>query len=187
MCAPHPAPGSRHIRGVRRLSAIVTVLVRLLPPTIHPMIVHFPIVLLYITAAIDILAAVLADRDRFLQRAGFWALTLANVFTVIAMAAGVVSEQSVHFLPPVARILEQHQRFAVLTGLCEGAAWLLRVGTAFPRGGGWSLWGRGRGTLPSTALVVAAAVFVTITASLGGRMVYDHGAGVLGVTRIPGR
>jgi len=168
------------------LSGVVPLLVRLLPPTIHPMIAHFPIVLLYITGSIDILAAVLTDRDRFLQRAGFWSLTLANFFTVITMAVGVVSEQSVHFAPQVGRILQQHQHFAILTGLCEGAAWLLRIGTVYPKGQGWSVFGRGRGTLPSTALVVAAAVLVTMTASLGGRMVYDHGAGVLGMTRVSG-
>jgi uncharacterized membrane protein len=162
---------------------LVRSLALLLPPTIHPMLVHFPIVFLYLTAAIDVLAMTLPDRDRFLQRCGFFSLTLACFFTVLTMAMGFVSEQSVHFTPALRAILEAHQHFAVLTGLAEGAAWLLQVFTRFPDGPGWTLFGRGRATWPSTFLVVAAAVSVTVTASLGGRMVYDHGAGVLGVTR----
>lgn len=150
------------------------------------MILHFPIVLLYLTAGIDILGRLLPDRDRFLQRAGFWCLSLAAFFTIVTMLVGVVSEQSVHFTAQMSGILEQHQHYAILTGLAEGVAWLVRVGSPFPTGSGWSLFGRGRGTWMSTALVVAAAICVTITASLGGRMVYDHGAGVLGVTRTPG-
>lgn len=73
----------------------------------------------------------------------------------------------------------------MLTGLTEGAARLLQILTRFRRGG-WSLLGTGRGrtTWLSTALVVGVGVFVTATGDLGGGMVYDCGAGVLGVTRI---
>jgi len=164
---------------------VVSLLARVLPPTIHPMILHFPIVLLYVTAGIDVLGRLLPDRDRFLQRTGFWSLTLACFFTVLTMSVGLISEQSVHWSVQTRAILEQHQHFAVLTGLAEGTAWLLRVGTSFSDRGGWHLFGRGRGTWISTAFVVAAVVCVTLTASLGGKMVYDHGAGVLGVTRGP--
>lgn len=162
---------------------LLTSLFHLLPPTIHPMVLHFPIALLYLTAAVDVLASVLPDRDRFLQRAGFWCLTLAAFFTIVTMLAGMVSASFVRFTPAMLPIFHSHQMFAVLTGSTEGLAWLLRVFTPYRRDSGWSLFGRGRGTRLSTALVVLAAVFITVTASLGGRLVYDHGAGVLGVTR----
>ncbi len=158
-------------------------LYRLLPPTIHPMILHFPIVLLYLTAAIDLGAQVLRDRDRFLQRAGFWVLTLACFFTVVTMTAGFISEQSVHWTAATSAILSRHQHFAILTGLSEGAAWLVRLGTRFRHRERWSVWGRGRGTWVSTLLVLLAAIFVTLTAHLGGSMVYDYGVGVVGVSR----
>jgi uncharacterized membrane protein len=164
---------------------VVAILARLVPPTIHPMVLHFPIVLLYLTACVDLAALVLPDHDRFLQRVGFWTLTLAAAATIAAMAAGVVSEQSVRLTPPYSALLETHQHFAMLTGLCEGGAWLVRLGSPFSAAQGWTVLGRGRGrgTWASTALVVAAAVCVTLTASIGGRLVYDGGAGVLGVTR----
>lgn len=166
------------------LSPLISLLARILPPTIHPMVLHFPIVLLYITAGIDVLARILPDRDRFLQRAGFWTLTLACFFTVVTMAVGLVSEQAVHWTPQLQAILERHQTFAMLTGLAEGAAWLVRLGSRFPRrDSGWQIFGRGRGGWGSTTLVLLAAASITMTAYLGGKMVYDHGAGVLGVTR----
>jgi uncharacterized membrane protein len=166
--------------------ALARQLALLLPPDIHPMVVHFPIVLLYITAGVEITAMVVRDSERFWQRVAFLGLTAACFFTVITMALGFVSEQSVHFPPAAAVILGQHQHFAVLTGLTEGAAWILQLFSRFRRSKGWSVLGTGRGrtTWLSAALVVLAAVFVTLTARLGGKMVYDYGAGVLGVTRI---
>lgn len=159
-------------------------LARLLPPTIHPMILHFPIVLLYLCAPLEILALVLTMPDGFFHRAAFWTLTLACVAIIVTMSAGLVSEQSVHWTPQMSAILSRHQRDAMLTGLSAGAGWLVHLANRFPRGKQWGLWGRGRVSLVSAAFVVAAAVFVTLTAHLGGEMVYHFGAGVAGVTRI---
>lgn len=168
------------------INSIMGGLARLLPPTIHPMILHFPIVLLWVTAVVDISARLTPDRDRFLQRAGFWLLTLANAATVLTMAAGVLSEQAVHFSPAMGALLQRHQHFAMLTGLCEGAAWLIRIFSTFPPGPAWTLLDtrRGRGGWITTLLVLMAAVFVSVTGLIGGQLVYDHGAGVLGVTRM---
>lgn len=170
------------------LYPLVMLLAHHLPPYIHPMIVHFPIVLLYLTAGVDILVFVLPDRDRFLQRAGFYLLTLACIATIITMLFGLVSEQWVHWTPAMVKILSIHQHFAVLTGLAEGSAWLVRLATRFPAAerSGWSLPGRrGRASWASTLLVVAAAVLISVTGYYGGHMVYHYGAGVLGVTRKP--
>ncbi len=155
-----------------------------LPATIHPMILHFPIVLLYLCAGLEVLALVLPPTDGFLHRAAFWTLTLACVAIIVTMSAGLVSEQSVHWTKTTSLILSHHQRFAVFTGLTAGAGWLAHVGNRFPRGKRWGLWGRGRASLVSALFVVASAAFVTLTAHLGGQMVYHYGVGVVGVTRI---
>lgn len=157
-------------------------LARRLPATIHPMILHFPIVLLYIAVPLEVLALVWRQ-DGFLPRAAFWTLTLACVAIIATMTAGFISEQSVHWTATTSAILSRHQHFAVLTGLCAGAAWLAHVFRRFPDGRRWGLWGRGQGGLVSAAFVIAAAVFVTLTAHLGGEMVYRYGVGVVGVTR----
>lgn len=160
--------------------SLVVALARVLPPTSHPMVLHFPIALLCICAPVDVLALVLPDRDRYLQRSGFWILTLANISTVAAIATGQIAEQTAHLTPHFLAVLALHQHFAALTGAAEGGAWLVRVFSRYPRGGGWSLLRtrRGRGGLLSTLLVVAAAVLVAITGHYGGLLVYQGGAGV---------
>jgi len=156
----------------------------LLPATIHPMVLHFPIVLLYLSVGLEVLALALPPGDGFMHRAAFWTVTLACVAIIVTMSAGLVSEQSVHWTAQTSAILSRHQRFAIFTGLTAGAAWLAHVGNRFPRGKRWGLWGRGRASLVSALFVVASATFVTLTAHLGGEMVYHYGAGVVGVTRI---
>jgi uncharacterized membrane protein len=158
----------------------------LLPPTIHPMLVHFPIALLYLTAAVDIAGLVVADRDRFLQRAGFWLLTLTAFFTVLTIIAGLIAQHEVTLTPAALTLLHRHQSLAVLTGAAIGLAWLVRLGTRFRVGRGWSVLGRGRSTRASTFLVVVAAVLITLTASLGGRLVYEEGVAVRSVAVAPG-
>lgn len=165
------------------LRSLVKTAARILPPTIHPMVVHFPIALAYLTLLAEV-AMWLAEGDtrRFLGRAAFWLLTLECLAIIAAMLAGIVSEQSVHFTPVTSAILSEHQHFAILTGLSAGVAWLGRVFSRFPRSerSGWSILGTGRGrpNALTTLFVALSVLFITITGSLGGTMVYQHGVGV---------
>jgi uncharacterized membrane protein len=154
-------------------------------PLLHPMVVHFPIALVYLTLLTDVAALVTrGERRAFLTRAGWWLLTATCVAIVAAMVAGVVAEHSVRLTPQDQALLSRHKAYAVLTGLCAGAAWLVRLSSFFPREerqrGAWSVLGTGRGQLSvlATALVAAAAVAIALTGNLGGRLVYDHGVGV---------
>lgn len=157
-------------------------LVRVLPPTIHPMVVHFPIALLYVTSLAEGLALITrsSQRDRFLDRASFWLLTLSGMAIVAAGAAGVVSEASVHLTPTTSQMLGAHQRDAVLTGFLALLAWLAQVFTFFKDTRAWSIVGSGRGrvTLVSMVLVWAATFMVSVTGHLGGTMVYQHCLGI---------
>lgn len=166
------------------MRTILRFVVKILPPTIHPMVVHFPIVLAYLTLAAELLVWLTpSDTRRFLSRGAFWLLTAECAAIIVAILAGVVSEQSVHFTPTTSTLLTAHQHYAVLTGLCAGIAWLARVFSRMPRGRRASEWsilgtGRGRENLVTTLFVAGAAVFITITGNLGGTMVYGHGVGV---------
>ncbi len=163
---------------------VARALAKRLPATIHPMILHFPIALLYIAVPLEFLA-LRWRKEGFLPRAAFWTVTLSCVAIIVTMTAGFISEQSVHWTATTSVILERHQTLAILTGLCAGAAWLAHMAGRFPKGQRWGLWGRGQGGLISALFVLAAAVFVTLTGRLGGEMVYHYGVGVLGVTRQP--
>ncbi|MDA8337343.1 MAG: hypothetical protein M0Z41_20560 [Peptococcaceae bacterium] len=163
---------------------------RVFPPTIHPMIVHFPIALLYVTLLADT-AAHLSGRpqDRFFERMGFFTLTLSLMAIVAAGGAGMISEQFVHWTSATQAILAAHRRDAVLTGIFALAAWILRWFARYPDQSfvredspGWRsalCATRGRLTIWSTACVVGAVVMVSITGAIGGTMVYGYGAGVV--------
>ncbi len=170
------------IRGVwgSLLSAWIRFGTAVFPRTIHPMVLHFPIVLLYLALLIEILRYVTGAPERsFLQRAGFWVLTLSLFAIVAAAATGVLSESYVRWTPKTLSILSTHQTFAVLTGVFAAASWVVRVRTRVRPDRKWSFWGRGTGraTVGSALLLVGAVAMITITASLGGAMVYDYGVG----------
>ncbi|MCL6562069.1 MAG: DUF2231 domain-containing protein [Firmicutes bacterium] len=157
---------------------------QLFPPTIHPMVVHFPIALLYLTTLFDFLAVVLPHRrSRTFHQVGLWLLSLGLVSLVAAALAGIISESAAHFTPATRALLSVHQRDAFLTGLLASGAWIVQVMTPFAPAASkesWSLAGRGRVSWVVLALVASATAMVSITGSLGGTMVYGHGVGVGG-------
>ncbi len=168
------------------LSAWIAIGTHLFPHTIHPMLVHFPIVLLYLALLVEIIQfATKNRRDRFFDRASFWILTL-SLFALVATAlAGILAEQYVQFTATTTAMLSAHQRDAVLTGVFALAAWVVRFVSKYPvrevkgREQGWSLFrtGRGRSSLLATILLLGAVIMVSITGSLGGSMVYHYGVG----------
>lgn len=167
----------------------------LFPPTIHPMLVHFPIVLLYLSLLAEILGLLLRPADRFFDRASFWLAALGLVAGVVAAAAGVISEQFVRWTPTTVRLLSAHQRDAVLTGFFLILALAARIATKYPRdrraaSNAWTLLGSGRGrsTVVSLVLLAGAVALITTTAAIGGTMVYHYGVGVKGLAfRNPAR
>ena len=147
------------------------------------MLVHFPIVLLYGSLLASLFG--LFWRDRFFDRASFWLLVLGLMAGVAAAAAGVISEQYVPWTPATSALLGQHQADAVLTGFFTILALVARLWARYPGtlNTRWSVarTGRGRPTILSLIFLVGAVVMVTLTASVGGTMVYQYGVGVHGV------
>ncbi len=163
---------------------------RIFPPTIHPMLVHFPIVLLYLALLADLLSRAIHSTDHFFDRASFWLLALGLVAGVCTAAAGVVSEQFVRWTPTTKVMLYAHQRDAVITGGLVMLTLAARLYARYPRRGysrhseGWSFAGsrRGKASWLATVLLVASVAMITTTASLGGTMVYQYGVGIKHVT-----
>ncbi|PSR20153.1 MAG: hypothetical protein C7B45_16280 [Sulfobacillus acidophilus] len=158
------------------------------PPVIHPMLVHFPIVLLYGSVLTGLLGLLWRTPDRFFDRSSFWLLVLGLIAGIVASAAGVISEQFVKWTPTTIALLSAHQTYAVLTGLFTILALISRIIARYPRTSqsrrAWSLasTGRGRQTLLSMIFSIAAVVMITMGASLGGTMVYQYGVGIHGVS-----
>ena len=165
---------------------------RIFPPTIHPMLVHFPIALLYLALLADVLSRLFRPEDHFFDRTSFWLLILGLLGGVAAAAGGVISEQFVRWTPVTVSLLSAHQRDAVLTGVLGlstlGARFLARYPSSRSSSRGpiraWSFarTGRGRASWLATLLLIAAVAMITLTASIGGTMVYQYGVGIHHVT-----
>lgn len=89
--------------------------IHLLPPTIHPMVVHFSIAAVYFAAVAGSLGFIF--RSSLYSRL-FFALLCMSIFATLATGlAGVVSESYVHASGEVQRILESHKFYGELTGV----------------------------------------------------------------------
>ncbi len=145
----------------------MTTLYHLFPPTIHPMVIHFTIAIIYL-AALAGLAGLIFRRDFFYVRLFFSLLVLAILATLAAGVAGVISESYDTISPAVARILSVHKTLGELTGV------LVVIATMFQ----FFTYGKHRVSKLAFLFSLIAVVTVSITGFLGGSMVYDHGLGV---------
>jgi uncharacterized membrane protein len=148
------------------------VLERLLPgaanlQNLHPLVVHFPIALLFAAAFLYFLAA--ARRSGSLQWTALWVMVLGVLGAAAAVATGLYAEDGVMIAPSVrAALLENHERLMIASSILAGvlALWAL-IKRPMPARGRWVFL---------AGLVVMCAL-IAKGADYGGRMVYDYNAG----------
>ena len=135
--------------------------------SIHPLVVHFPIALLWSAVVLDLLA--LGLKRPQLHRVALWNLGLGTLGAAIAVLTGLRAEDVAKHSFEIWQIMERHEKLG-LTTMALGA-----VVTA------WRLWTRdhltGRGRLATLLLMLGMAATVSLGAHLGGRMVYEFGVG----------
>ncbi len=142
-------PGAQHIQNI------------------HPLIVHFPIALLF-AATLVYWMGFLARRDGW-QWSALWMLLLGVLGAAAAVASGLYSAPGVMLAPSVkSALLAMHERImiAVLALSALLALWA-SAGRPMPV--------RGRGVFLAALLVLCA--LIAKGADYGGRMVYDYNAG----------
>ncbi|TGS13844.1 DUF2231 domain-containing protein [Mesorhizobium sp. M2E.F.Ca.ET.209.01.1.1] len=142
---------------------------------IHPMLVHFPIVLMYVLVIVDL--AALANRNAVTTRSGIGTISTfaavgAGLFAVCTWYFGGMAldhAEAAGFSSEIAEIHEGLGGISALTFLGWG---LLRL----------VLWVRNRelSTLAPAipAIEIAGAALVTVTGYYGGQLVYDLGVNV---------
>ena len=145
-------------------------------PNVHPLVVHFPIVLVLAAAAVDLLAAFLRRPGGFgaAAVAGYVLGAMAAVVAYVTGSAGAVTV----LIPGMAHgLVADHRRWAFVT------TWYL-VALVAAR-----LLAETIGILRArpyraifVALGLAGAVLVHQTAERGGRLVYEQGVGVIRTT-----
>ncbi len=168
---------------------------------LHPIIVHFPIALLFTSVALDFAAVIL--RRASLVEGATWTLVLGTPGALAALASGWLSEKDVN-AALAGDLLHLHKVCAVLASVVFGALFLLRLAWQSPRLLGWlctvfpqtkllaSAQARVQSLLPLAyakslprsvvtaylLLSVVGVVLLGLTGYLGGAMVYDRGVGL---------
>jgi uncharacterized membrane protein len=150
--------------------------VSLLPgwaPNLHPLIIHFPIALLFAAALVDLVDAVF-ERPAWL---GSGAASLYLAGALAAVAAYLTGRQAAAtvFVPGMAHpIIEDHRAWALVTVWYVGVVAGVRVSAVlagFPRT-------RAHRVVLLTAALIGV-LFLEQTAERGARLVYEHGVGVI--------
>jgi uncharacterized membrane protein len=139
---------------------------------IHPLLVHFPIALLSLFFAFDLLGS-LAKKPHWRRLASSFLYlgTISALFTVIA---GFQAAESIPHGQNVHKIMETHERFglSVLSLATALSAWRLK-NHGLVQGGANVLY-----------LILSSLLFLILSlgADLGGLMVYHYGVAVDAVT-----
>ncbi len=146
---------------------------------IHPMLVHFPIVLLMLGVVLDF--AVLFRRGdlsgrQCLPLTAMSALYLGTLAAVVAAIFGDIALDQAIFLGFPSAPLETHQLFGLLTVGIFALLSLLRLLTRWRH---YALAG-GRGWLVAL-LELAGVLVLLVTAYYGGNLVYQIGVNVVSV------
>ncbi|MGC8896963.1 MAG: DUF2231 domain-containing protein [Bacteroidota bacterium] len=130
---------------------------------IHPLFVHFPIVLALVAALFEILSLILKRESYYNMASGLVILTaIAAIATTIT---GLVAESTVPH-PDVAHpLMDTHKTIELVGGS-------LSIVSAL-----WVIFLKKKARLLRTVLIVATAVAISYGGFYGGRLVYDYGIG----------
>ncbi len=135
---------------------------------LHPILVHFPIALLFVSVFFDLLGATLS-RDSFREGA-LWLLGLGLTGGIAAAIAGGLAEETAEKAGIAESLIETHETWAQVTLVIMAILLLSRL----------LLRNRFSTRTFAAYLAVATVGLLTLIATghTGGDLVYKHGAGV---------
>ncbi len=133
----------------------------------HPLVVHFPIALLYAAALLYFMAWI-GRRDSWAWT-GLWMLALGTLGAALAVGTGLWAAPGVMLARSVkSALLRPHKWIMIATLLLSAvlSAWAI-VAQPIPQ----------RGRIAFMTLLIVMVAVLTVGADYGGRMVYDYNAG----------
>lgn len=147
-------------------------LYHMFPATIHPMIVHFTIAIVYLAGLAGVVG-LFWRADGFWPKMFFLMLFFGILATLAAGVAGAISESYISTIPSgVGGMFETHKFYGELTGVCLVIAFFFQAISWFRNRKDW------RVSIIALIFTVVAVVLVSMAGHLGGTMVYQHGFGV---------
>lgn len=142
----------------------------------HPLLIHFPIALILLGVACDLLA--LARRRERLAWAGQWLTLLGTAALLLAFICGILAETFAARAGSPQDPIEAHERYATAAAwiFIALASWRLLLGAAPAR----------RALAAYLFFAFTGCGLLIMTAHLGGRVVYEYGANVAGALPLHG-
>ena len=137
---------------------------------IHPMIVHFPIALLFVGLTADIVGMI--TKKEFFSKAGFYLLILGTLGVIAGYISGDLAGDGVVEAGALGQALELHESAALLS------LWFM-VGTSLVRIAAVIL-NKYDGIIKIIAFILffIGVLSIARTGYLGGELVFKHAAGV---------
>jgi uncharacterized membrane protein len=137
-------------------------------PRLHAALNDLPAALLLVAVLFDLASAAL--KRPALRTAGYWTMLVGAVGGVLAVLSGLQAEEHIAHGEAVHRAMETHETLAFVTLGIFAVVALWRLVRESKMGGG-----------ERTAVLVASVAGMAAllaTASYGGRLVFDHAAGI---------
>lgn len=139
---------------------------------IHPFAVHFPIALLLVSLVAEVLW--LYRKQEFWRDMAFWLLLFGVAGAFVAAITGGWAEDALNMSHELHEKVEQHETVGYII------AWLFAALLV------WKILRRKAMALAENRMffgaLLVATVLLLVTGFLGGKLVYEYGAGVKGVT-----
>lgn len=137
---------------------------------LHPATVHFPIALLL--ASLGFYAVHQWKQEDYFQRTGFLLHLIGVISMAIAVLTGNQAQSNIAETPALEELVQQHQisGFVLLWLLGMMLIWRYLRQKRMQKLERWLFLG----------LFIASMALMAYSSHLGGTMVYEHGAGVIG-------
>ena len=135
---------------------------------LHPAIVHFPIALISVAAIFAVLS-LFRNMDHF-KKIAFWNLLIGTMGALVAVLTGLMELKHLVHDEAIHTLLEKHEftGFAILILSITGLTWFWIRKNKFGKKE-YTVW---------VLFLVLGLAMVTYQGYLGGRMVFEKGAGV---------
>ena len=142
-------------------------------PNVHPLVVHFPIALLFVGALVDAVALVVRQRHPWVRTSAVGLYALGALGTAAAFLTGRDASDEADLPAQAITTLNAHADWALYLVWFATLYAALRVAVLY-----WKPEVRLAVHLPLAVLGLAGLVLVQQTAERGGRLVYEHGVAV---------
>lgn len=139
-------------------------------PTYHPLVVHFPIVLIIIAAVFQLVSLVVFRSEMS------WAVLFLSLFGAIGayLASNVFHPHTTALVENAQRLLAEHEFYADMTFWLAAAGFFAKVFSNFVFKRRW--WSE----TVVTALLIGSAIAVSLAGHHGAELVHKEGVGPKG-------